>query len=1406
MKMRRSLPLLCVACGLAVWASGARAADPSYYKKQATWTETLRVSREAMQTLEAGKESAFKGFASKVLRGQEEPQRLAVDVTGVEHLWLIATYGPDDYHHDRAAWGEPVLFDKDGKQTLLTKLKPASVKVGWGSLLVNKRLAGGPIQIGKKTFKHGFFAHAPSSLSFRLGGKYVRLEGWCGVTIGAPRQGSCQFKVVDRPDGGAAADPLWRLLARDFPEARQEIAWEREDGIWAADWKAGDFAALAGRYAKASHRVKALAAEAAKLASAAKDPASMGKVRDVYLRSRRIATGLAKAGSINFQPVRLAIDDLIKTFGDRYPNGQSYLKRLDALEKAAHGALEKMGSGKLNDAERIASVAQDFQALRQEALLANPLLDFDRLLLVRRNARNLGLPANWQGNCAVGKTGYDNELAVLSPVRPVRQAQGRPGGTLTTVYRPASGPAPTAKPQPKRKKAKKAKKGRTAIPGGGAFVGDVELHWDADRLLFSSVGSHGRWQVFELEIDPKTGAAVDEPRQVTPGDQPDIDSYDACYVPDGSVIFCSTGQLTGVPCVFGSSHVAMLYRLEPDGKTMRQLCFEQDHDWCPTVLHNGRILYARWEYTDTPHSNTRLLFHMNPDGTEQMEYVGSNSYWPNSFFYARPIPGHPTKVVSVISGHHGVRRMGELVVFDPSQGRHEASGVVQRIPGYGKKVEPLIRDGLVNGSWPKFLHPWPLNEHYFLVSAQPTAKSQWGLYLVDVFDNMVLLHEEPGYAMLEATPLKTTTRPPVIPPKVDLTRKDALVYVDDIYSGPGLKDVPRGRVKKLRVFAYHFAYFGRGGLIGVLGMDGPWDIKRIMGTVPVEPDGSVLFRAPANTPISIQPLDGEGKAVQLMRSWMTPMPGEMLACAGCHERQNTSPPNRRAMALGKAPAEIEPWHGPTRGFSFHREVQPVLDRYCIGCHGGSKRADGKTLPYLKGDTRLTDWKSVMPGTGGAKGGRFTHSYVNLSRYVRRPGIESDYHMLEPLEFHANTTELVQMLRKGHSGVQLDRESWDRLITWIDLNAPFHGTWTEAGWNPGGQRQRRRDLARLYAGIDDDPEADATLKPAVLKAPKAPPLGRIPDAGFQMPDAPGWPFTADVAKKRQAAAGRITSRTVDLGEGMKLELTLIPAGAFVMGDASGDRDELPLSVVKIDRPFWMGNVEVTNEQFARFDPTHDSRVESKMSYQFGIHGYPCNQPTQPVVRVTWQHARAFCEWLSGKTGERFALPTEAQWEWACRAGSAKAFWWGGPEVDYSKLANLGDAKLRELASNPYTVSTPLKNATKYDDWVPKDTRFNDGSLISVAVGAYQPNPWGLRDMHGNVCEWTRSTYKPYPCDPKDGRDGSASDGLKVVRGGSWRDRPMRCRSAFRLAYQPWQKVFNVGFRLVCEPKAKTVAAR
>ena len=194
----------------------------------------------------------------------------------------------------------------------------------------------------------------------------------------------------------------------------------------------------------------------------------------------------------------------------------------------------------------------------------------------------------------------------------------------------------------------------------------------------------------------------------------------------------------------------------------------------------------------------------------------------------------------------------------------------------------------------------------------------------------------------------------------------------------------------------------------------------------------------------------------------------------------------------------------------------------------------------------------------------------------------------------------------------------------------------------------------------------------------------------------------------------------------------------------------------------------------------------------------DKPSQPVVRVSWKEAMAFCNWLSEETGQQFTLPTEAQWEWACRAGTESEFSFGGLGADF---ANLGDIKLEEFAACTahkfYESVRIIENPSKYDDWIPHDTIFNDAGFVSENIGRYRANQWDLYDMHGNVWEWTLSNYAPYPYNAYDGRNNLATNSVmqRVVRGGSWYDRPHKASSSFRVPYRDYQKIFNVGFRVV-----------
>ncbi|HUT91238.1 MAG TPA: SUMF1/EgtB/PvdO family nonheme iron enzyme [Thermoguttaceae bacterium] len=922
---------------------------------------------------------------------------------------------------------------------------------------------------------------------------------------------------------------------------------------------------------------------------------------------------------------------------------------------------------------------------------------------------------------------------------------------------------------------------RTVFKAGtGHMIQHPELHFDADRLMFSMADADGAFQVFEVRID---GSGL---RQVTRDTDPDVDNGDPCYLPNGRILFNSTRLFTGVPCEDGESYVSNLCLTNADGSGTRLLTFDQESCWHPSMLNDGRVLYTRYEYANISHQFARLLFHMNPDGTTQMEYYGSNSYWPNSIFYARAIPNHPTRVVGVVCGHHGPNKTGRLVLFDPALGRHETSGAIQTIPGYRKPVQRIVEDLLYAGDWPKFAHPWPLNDKYFLVAARLHPEQlDYGIYLVDVFDTITEVARVEGHSLLEPIPLAPRPVPPAIPDRVRPERKDATVYLVDVYHGPGLAGVPRGTVKKLRVFTYNYVYrhtSRRGfGHLATPGIDGPWEPRFLLGTVPVRDDGSALFTVPANTPLTVQPLDDQGRAVQQMRSWFTAMPGEVLSCVGCHERQNSGSPAYAAMtSLGK-PATIEPWRGPPRGFDFAREVQPVLDRYCVGCHNG-KEPDRLDLVRKSEEEKLRINPEYRAATESTISTILTPSYIALHPYVRRPHAESHYGAQAAGEFLVDTSPLVQMLQRGHHEVQLDTEAWDRLYTWIDLGAPDHGSWKYSEWGvPRDYYERRLESLRQFAGRTDDVEwmpEDESPAPAFV----APPEEKT--AAEPAPTCPGWPFDAAEAQRKQQAVGLPATLSLKLNEKLAIELILIPPGEFVLGDAAGRSNERPATRVRIDRPFYLGRTEVTNAQYgAVTDGAHHSGFVSWMSIDWRGEGHPLNGPDQPAVRVSWQEAERFCEALAARIGRRITLPTEAQWEWACRAGAAGGAWYGGRDDDFSAFENLAGRELRTLAFH----GKPK--------WFLRDDRFQDAWPVTAPAGSTQPNPWGLCDMFGNVREWTRSSYRPYPYDPAMDVPSTDAADEKTVRGGSWATRPSDAGSAWRWKYPAWRKVHDVGFRVV-----------
>ena len=1410
----KALFVLGLACVISAGAQQRETAEKEpVFAKQGDWVQTLVANREALFQWEARQDARVptdKGFVLEpwFVLGPLGPKSPLVGQ-------LCGEAGPLDLSRryregDKELGWERCPEIKDGQVCDLTGLRGAAkesifllcrpLAVGPdcrpNTLAVELSLSGGTshwLPGRNDRNEQGLLPSLPGGKSFtRPAGAH---QFFAAVEPGADGRSLVYFAVkpnAERVGAGALYQRAMRrrtLLSnalREFsgPADRLPAQWDREGDIWLSlpdysrrltDWVPGESEAYlrsAYRTAQVSRvallqrrcaetngvRAAALAPFKERLKTwlgqnqprpdvaghlgGAGSPSTLAGARGAFYRL--CAVGEAADLSARLVSMRLAVEDQRALFKERYPQAEATLRRITEAETRLEGVWDGLLAGRSDALDALTAARVDLDALQPSILLNTPLLAFDKLLLAKGD---IGFGSNWDGPNRIG-----SELCVLSPVRP--------DGKLTTVHK--------------------------------GVISDYDLNWDGRRVLFSD-----RQALWELDL----ASTSDVPRRVS-AEKPDVMHYDGCYLPNGQIVSACNACYQAVPCT-GQANVGNLHLLDADGKNERRITYDQDHDWNPVVLQDGRVLYTRWEYADIPHYFSRMLFRMNPDGSGQMEYYGSGSYWPNAMYWPRPIPGDPNAVVCIVSGHHGVSRVGELIILDPSKGRKEADGVVQRIPGYGQKVEPVIADRLVEEVWPRFAAPYPLAEQgsnlgagkYFLVCVKRDEFAGWDLCLADVFDNITpLLTAErspdsspwssSGY--MTPVPLRTRPVPPAIPSALNPAQPDGVIYLADIYRGEGLRGYPRGSIKALRLGTHHYRYFGNGATYSC-SFEGGWDVKRILGTVPVQEDGSVFFRVPANTPIFVQPLDAEGKAQQQMRSWYTAMPGETASCIGCHEPQNSvPPPSQVSLAARGKPSAITPWNGPARGLSFEHDIQPVLNRRCAGCHSDK--------PYTAGGASVTleDFrdKRVRPpepqaipskcswwGWLGSSNKHlkeppacYSPSYMRLQKYVRRAGYEADLHMASPAEFDADTSALVQLLKKGHHGVALTREEWEALYTWIDFNVPYCGTWRESNLPPNEEHVKQRaEFKKRYAGLDDRDEELRPVPPVeAFQAPQPMPSARAVEV-----KAEGWPLTPGQAAAAQKAAGK-SSLEFDLGDGVKMTFAPIPAGQFVMGRENGFPDEAPQSAVTVAKPFYLGQLEVTCAQYARFDPRHENGFIEGRNKDRTTRGTDIGSPAHPVVRISWNEAVAFCAWLSKKSGRACTLPTEAQWEWACRAGSASDFAFGA--VLASSQANIADEGLRDW------------NYGRAQDG------YTDGAQYSVPGGRYKPNVWGLFDMHGNVAEWTLSAYRPYPYSED---SGTAKDLLKVVRGGSWNDTMRHASSASRWRYPAHQPVYNVGFRVVVE---------
>lgn len=584
------------------------------------------------------------------------------------------------------------------------------------------------------------------------------------------------------------------------------------------------------------------------------------------------------------------------------------------------------------------------------------------------------------------------------------------------------------------------------------------VHAIGDKVNKDNLPEDAFYHAFEMDLD---GSGV---RKLTHGK---YDDFDCRYLPSGEIVFLSTrkGQAVQVGkcsaaataadpklpdsyvrCGGGDSRpvpVFTLHSMDADGKNLRAISAFENFEWYPSVAADGRVVYARWDYIDRFNGPFMSLWSTNPDGTNPQLVYGNFTVRPQCVFEPRAVP-NSTKLVFTAAAHHS-NIGGSLVLLDRTKGTEEDRPLERLTP---EVVFPETE------GWPRHYYAGalPLSEQFFLVAWSDKGLpphtfvtddrnpvNPTGIYLYDAFGNLELLHRDPAIASWDPLPVRARPRPPVVADAVAWDGpQEGRFLLQDVYLG--LSGIARGSVKGVRVVAVppKVQPYMNSPVLGVSKEDPG---KFVLGTAPVEADGSAFFRVPSGVSLFFQALDERGMALQTMRSLTYVQPGQTLSCIGCHEPRDSAPPTARTpLAALREPSRLAPGPEGSWPLRYDQLVQPVMEKHCVKCH--------------------------RPGSEDAKAAAFdltaAKSYDSLLGYagkdLEKLAFEKDRSM--PGEMPARKSKLMALLTapNGHEGVKLDADSLDRLSTWMDTYAHRQGHFSDE------QEKHLRELRRQWEGM------------------------------------------------------------------------------------------------------------------------------------------------------------------------------------------------------------------------------------------------------------------------------------------------------------------------------------------------------
>ncbi len=716
-------------------------------------------------------------------------------------------------------------------------------------------------------------------------------------------------------------------------------------------------------------------------------------------------------------------------------------KKLELYKQQFEKLLVQKKSLRLEKEELSKELFAKFYELRRKIAFNNPLLDFDQIIFLKHNKTRRG----------------DKHM--------VDQYEGHnaaPGGGVFVLNNPFS-ENPSANNLLVNKKVESGRlKGQSLEEG--SFI-SLDLDYEGKEILFAYTEckdahksgswegqfwskeeakkdnrSHYYWSKSTCYHIFKTNTDGTSLSQLTDGS---FNDFDPCFLPNGRIIFISERRGGFLRCGVRPNPAFTLHGMMADGSDIIPLSYHETNEWGPSVNNNGMVIYTRWDYVDRDSDIAHHIWHTFPDGRNPRSYHGNypkrRESRPWMEMSIRSIP-NSNKFIAVAAPHHG-ENYGSLVLIDRNLEDDQSMSQLKRLTPEVHFPESESRPGVAHkkgGHNPKaevYGSPWPLSEEFYL-SVYDTKQKKYGIYLVDCFGNKILLFRDKEFACLDPIPLKARKKPNVIPikttqAKVDKTREDTgkgNLIVLNVYESE-LPWPANTEIKALRIIQV-FPKTTRIHNKPNIGIGAQSLARGVIGTVPVDKDGSANFIVPTGVPVYFQALDSNGRAVQTMRSATYLHEGETLICLGCHEHKNNAPSNTGmlASALKRAPSVPVNETEDTYPLLFPGLIQPIIDKKCLECHNSNEKA-----PSLRGD-RFGDYgwseayHTLAPlgwAKSGGNGALISHNYLSYS---------------VPGKVGALNSKLYKMLLKGHYDVKLTKKEMQKIIIWLDCNSVYYGSY------------------------------------------------------------------------------------------------------------------------------------------------------------------------------------------------------------------------------------------------------------------------------------------------------------------------------------------------------------------------------